>query len=280
MMTKQIAILLTCFNRKEKTLACLQNLYQALLPDGYVFEVFLVDDGCTDGTSDAVKKDFPLVHIIKGNGELFWNRGMYTAWDVAAKKNDYDFYLWLNDDVKLFENSIDLMLKAAEETSFKSLICGATCSELDSTITYGGSKIDEDGLTVPNGSIQECKIIHGNFVLVPRFVYNQLGNLNWAFKHAIGDFDYGLRAIEKGFKNYTAAEYIGTCESNPTLPKWCLKETPLKKRFKILYSPLGYAEPIPFFIYEKKHFGLIIAIKHFVTINLRALIPQLWKEKM
>ena len=202
---------------------------------------------------------------------------MYTAWEAASKNYEYDFYLWLNDDVKLFKNAIVLMLKAAEESSFESLICGATRSEFEDRITYGGSKINEDGLIIPNGKIQECRIIHGNFVLVSKSVYNKLGNLDWKFKHAIGDFDYGLRAIKKGLKNYIAAEYIGTCESNPTLPKWCLKETPMIKRFKILYSPLGYAEPIPFFIYEKRHFGLITAIKHFVTINLRALIPQLWK---
>ena len=275
---KNIAVLLTCHNRKEKTLSCLRSLYEATLPKGFLFNVFLVDDGSTDGTSEAVKKQFPKVTIIKGDGTLFWSRGMHTAWQAAAKHKAYDAYLWINDDTFLFKNALKTMLQAAEETSFFSIICGNTCSEKDGSITYGGRiKTNEEGRLVPNGQLQECTIINGNFLLVPKIIYETIGNIDWAFRHAIGDFDYGLRAIKAGFKNYVAYAYVGTCELNPTLPKWCLKETPIKKRFELLYSPLGYAEPIPFFIYEKRHFGLLIAIKHFISINLRALIPQLWK---
>lgn len=273
-----IAVLLTCHNRKGKTLQCLTNLFsQQGLNDNFKLEFFLVDDASTDGTKQAVQRQFPEVIVINGNGNLYWNRGMHRAWETAAKTKDFDCYLWLNDDVKLFKNSINLMLKGAEETNFWSIICGSTCSELTNTITYGGSKIDGKGLVIPNGKIQECRIIHGNVVLVPKVIYNKLGNLDWSFRHAIGDFDYGLRAIKVGFKNFVASNYIGFCETNSTLPKWCLKDTNIKNRFQLLYSPLGYAQPIPFFIYEKRHFGVITAIKHFILINLRALVPQLWK---
>ena len=203
---------------------------------------------------------------------------MHTAWKAAAKHKAYDLYLWINDDTVLFKNALQIILQAAQETNFSSIVCGNTCSEIDGSITYGGrGNTNEAGILVPNGQLQECTIINGNFLLVPKIIYETIGNIDWAFRHAIGDFDYGLRAIKSGFKNYVAYAYVGTCELNPTLPKWCLKETPIKKRFELLYSPLGYAEPIPFFIYEKRHFGLLTAIKHFITINLRALIPQLWK---
>lgn len=82
---KLIAVLLTVHNRKEKTLCCLQNLFKQKIPNGYQIEVYLTDDGCTDGTPEAVHEQFPAVHIIKGDGSLFWNRGMYTAWDTAGK---------------------------------------------------------------------------------------------------------------------------------------------------------------------------------------------------
>lgn len=277
MILEKIAVLLTSFNRKEKTLACLKKLLEVKVPDGYVFDVFLVDDACIDGTPEAIKDKFPEVNIIKGDGTLFWSRGMHTAWKAASNESDYDFYLWLNDDTELFNTALVSLLRGAKETNFSSIICGATCSEKSGEITYGAFRKKTDGLLVPNGAIQECRIVNGNCVLVPKRVYKKLGNLDWSFRHAIGDFDYSLRAIRAGFKNYMAAEYVGICEANPTLPKWCLKETPIKKRFSLLYSPLGYAEPIPFFIYEKRHFGLGVAIKHFITINTRALIPQLWK---
>ena len=50
------------------------------------------------------------------------------------------------------------------------------------------------------------------------------------------------------------------------------------RRIKNLYSPLGYAEPIPFFLFEKRHIGFVTAVKHFITIHIRVLFPQLWKQ--
>ena len=55
MRNSELAVLLTCHNRKDKTLACLESFYLAEKPVGYTFDIFLVDDGSTDGTNNAVK---------------------------------------------------------------------------------------------------------------------------------------------------------------------------------------------------------------------------------
>lgn len=275
-MLTNIAILLTCHNRKSQSLSCLTALYNCDLPLGFSFDVYLTDDGSTDGTGNDIKQNFPKVNIIQGNGSLFWNRGMYVAWDVASKTNEYDFYLWLNDDTLLYRNAFMGVFENLN-SDFNSIICGATISINTKIVTYSGRLKNKAEPIKPNGTFQECNIVNGNFVLVPKVVFNNIGNLDWKFRHAIGDFDYGLRAQEAGFKCYVAPQFIGTCEANPKLPNWCLSTTPLIKRFKSLYSPLGYAEPIPFFIYEKRHFGVLVAFKHFLSINLRALLPKLWK---
>jgi glycosyltransferase involved in cell wall biosynthesis len=64
---KIIAALITCHNRKAKTLACLSSLYNCTMPENYAFDVFLVDDGCTDGTADIIREKFPQINIIQGN---------------------------------------------------------------------------------------------------------------------------------------------------------------------------------------------------------------------
>ena len=69
----RIATLLTCHNRVAKTIACLSSL-QAI---NFNSDIYLVDDGSEDGTSKIVNKLYPNVNIILGNGDLFWNRGMY-----------------------------------------------------------------------------------------------------------------------------------------------------------------------------------------------------------
>ena len=272
---KTIAVLLTVFNRKEKTLKCLENLYSQLPVDGYEVDVYMTDDGCTDGTPEAVTEQFPQVNIISAKGDLFWNRGMCTAWKVAAETRDYDAYIWLNDDTFILDKGLDRMLLHYEETNGQAIVVASVCSALTKEVTYSGH-IKGHKIS-PNGELQECDSFNGNFVLIPQMVFKSIGNLDWAFKHAIGDLDYGYRARKAGFKNYVSKDFLATCELNPQLPKWARKEIPFMERIKNLYSPLGYAEPIPFFHYERCNIGMATAVKHFISIHLRVLFPGLWK---
>lgn len=181
-----IAVLLTCHNRKENTYACLTALHQCEVPEDYTFEVFLVDDGSTDGTSEGIQQQFPYVNIIQGDGNLYWNRGMHLAWETASKTKDYDYYLWLNDDTFLREEAFQILLS---QTFDNAIVCGTTQSKLTQEMTYGGFRKNPDRLIVPDGSFQESDYCNGNCVLIPKAVFQVLGNLDPVFHHAVGDFD-------------------------------------------------------------------------------------------
>lgn len=270
----KIAILLTCFNRREKTVKCLKYLFLSKLPKDYVLDVFLVDDGSTDGTSDAIKKDFPEVNIIQGNGNLFWNQGMRLAWESAAKSNDFDFYIWLNDDVQLFSSSLKDLISASEQKG-KAITSGVMKSQKTNSISYGGRNKKGD-LIVPNGGIQKACFFNGNFVCIPKNVFLKVGNLDSLFIHSIGDFDYGLRALKNGFCSYITPSYSGYCEKHDKPPLWCQTGVPLIKRVKNLYSPLGNSHPYYYSKYILRHFGVINVFKNLITIHFRLLFPMLW----
>ncbi|UAB84824.1 glycosyltransferase family 2 protein [Zunongwangia sp. SCSIO 43204] len=273
---KNIAVLLTVFNRKKKTLECLRKLYDQRIPEAYSLEVYMVDDGSSDGTSNAVALEFPKVNVIRGNGDLFWNRGMHKAWIEAMNKKNYDFYLWLNDDTFIFEGALETIILDSKNKDDRSIICGTTQSLSGSKLSYGGR--NENGeLIRPSNVLKECKYMNGNFVLIPKFVNDLVGTIDPVFRHSIGDLDYGLRAQKKGVQVFVASKVIGACDNHQSLPKWCLIDIPLKRRLKSLYSPLGNSHPYYFFIYENRHHGLLVAMKHFFTIHLRALFPRLWK---
>lgn len=69
---KHIAVLLTVHNRKEKTLRCLHDLFVQESVEGYTIDVWLTDDGCTDGTPEVIVQRWADVHIVKGDGNLYW----------------------------------------------------------------------------------------------------------------------------------------------------------------------------------------------------------------
>lgn len=269
---KRIAVLMTVFNRKDKTIKCLDCLYGCVLPNGYCFDVFLTNDGCTDGTPQAVENKYPRVKILQGNGNLFWARGMRLAWEEAAK-NDYDYYLWLNDDTFLFKDALENILSTSENVGDRAILVGPTMSINNSVCTYG---ISVNGkLLIPDGNIQEGYEMNGNFVLISKKVYQVLGNIDRHYHHAGGDTHYGLLAQKNGIPVYLIEKYIGTCESHEKLPKWTDPDVPFKERWRDLNRPNGM--PLNMLFYQQRTFyGLHIAIFHLVTTVLRCSFPRLY----
>ncbi len=270
---KTIAVLLTVFNRKETTLRCLDNLFKQEIPQGYSLDVFLTNDGCTDGTPEAVREGFPQVNVIEGNGNLFWNRGMWTAWNAAAKTKEYDFYFWLNDDTFLYKGAVSKLLESSQNHENKAIIVGA-CQDTAtrSKITYGG--YDKQGLVIPSGCDAEVLCINGNIVLVPKYVFKILGNLDYYYTHSKGDFDYSIRARRAGVKMYQVGVPLGACDLHPRLDKWCDPQIPFRERWKMLHKPNGMP-PKEIFHLEKQT-SIIKALFHFVTVYTRCFIPSLW----
>ena len=269
----RIAVLLTVFNRKDSTLRCLMDLQKQMSLNNCSVEVYLTNDGCTDGTPEAVKQKFPNVHIIDGDGNLFWNRGMYAAWEEAAKE-DYDFYLWLNDDTFVYPNMLSSLLLASSLKDNKSIIVAPTCSTKSKKITYGG-RLENGKIPEPNGAIVKVNYFNGNIVLIPRSVYKILGNLDYYFTHSKGDFDYGLRAIKNGIEVFQYGEFLGECDTHASVDRWCDPKVSFKDRWVLMHRPNGMP-PKETFHLEKRHYGFLKACFHYMTIHLRVCFPKLW----
>ncbi len=273
----EIAVLLTVHNRKEKTITSLSRLFSQQIPEGYSMCVYLTDDGSTDGTHEAIREKFPQVYIVLGDGNLYWNRGMYTAWEIASKVKDYDFYIWLNDDTLLFKGAIAKLLTSSKEYQDNSIIVGATVDiETQKNLTYGGR--NRGKIPVPNGNPEEVSYFNGNIVLIPKSVFKILGNLDWYFTHSKGDFDYGMRAKKNGIKIYQVGSILGECNEHETLDTWCNPDIPLNIRWRELHRPNGMP-PKETFHFEKRHFGFLLASFHYITVYLRCLFPNIWKFK-
>ena len=273
MSVKKIAVLITVFNRREKTLKCLKNLFVQVIPSDYLMDVYLTNDGCTDGTPESVRQKFPQVHVIDAAGDLYWNRGMWTAWETASKEYDYDYYLWLNDDTFLLDNATKTLLDEAIIHHNESVIVGPTTDSCFSgIITYGGK---QKGKTiVPNGISEECDSFNGNIVLIPNYVYHMVGNLDYYYTHSKGDFDYGIRVKKAGLRIYQIGRFAGKCDRHEHIDKWCDPKVPLRDRIRLLNRPNGMP-PNEIFHLEKQ-INYSMALLHYFTIYLRCFFPWIW----
>jgi len=250
-----VAVLITCHNRKTTTLKSLEYLYKNELEKA-VIDVYLVDDGSTDGTSKAVKKYYPRAHVIHGKGNLFWNKGMRLAWVTAIKNKKYDFFIWLNDDTMIDEDGMSHLFECYYEsykhTNIPTLVVGACRKNGTNHFSYGGR--DEVGRVIPNGTINKCKYVNGNFVLVPKEVVNKIGILSNDYTHTMGDWDYGLRALKNGYDIITTKKYVATCPINNYTKKWCDPKESLFTRWKSFHSPLGL-NIVEYRKFRKKYWG-------------------------
>jgi len=259
----RIAVLISCFNRREQTLAALHQLFAQTRISLELLTVFLVDDGSTDGTSEAVAAEFPKVHILKGDGSLFWNGGMRKAFD-AALREDFDYFLWLNDDSNLYPDAIERLLACArdyEARNVPAIVTGTMVSPVTGERTYGGRRMRPDGLRLEFDAVYpdpvapvECSTMNGNFVLIPVIIAKTLKNLDPVFRHQIGDLDYGLRALRAGFRVVVAPGTHGVCSDNSRKATWRDGSAPLNVRWKHIMSPKG-APPREWLRYIRRHFG-------------------------
>jgi GT2 family glycosyltransferase len=240
----KLTAVLTCYNRRESTLACLRRLADSARQAELTLAAVLADDGSTDGTAEAVAEEFPWVRVLRGDGSLFWNRGMHMAMAEALRDSDAQFLLWLNDDTMLRSDALPRLLEAGRALQAQrgrpGIVVGATNDKHSGQLSYSGQvrlsrwrRFQFRKVFSPHEAVP-CSTMNGNVVLLPRAVADDVGNLDPVFAHAMGDIDYGLRATGRGHPIVVAAGFIGECSNNPSAGTHQDASLPFAKRWRAL----------------------------------------------
>lgn len=282
-----IAVLMTCHNRRETTLRCLGALRTAANEvksksergTSADFSVFLVDDGSTDGTGVAVARLFDSSdclrgRVIRGDGSLYWAKGMRVAWEMAVQvekiEGPFDFYLWLNDDVILKE---DAVLRILEDWRVcgdpRGVIAGAcSSSALETECSYGATDAHNE-LIPPNGRVHRAwGWFTGNFVLIPRETVQVVGLISNEYTHARADFDYAERVKQAGIPFFVSSAYVGVCANDW---KNKMRGLSLHSRLTSLWRP-GYSNLHDLWLIRSRYHGkvrAIISCLHMIALVFR-----------
>jgi GT2 family glycosyltransferase len=277
-----IAALLTCFNRKQKTLACLNNLSKQVLRPGIKVDIYLTDDNSSDGTAAAVREQYPSVNVLDGTGSLYWAGGMRYTWRKALEGN-YDFYLLLNDDTVLFENAIQSLVDTFQNNPYapqRAICIGSTSDPATGKMSYGGSclykeKVWKSKPVYDAHQYINCDFANANILLVPKTVVEKIGILSDEYTHSLADYDYTLQARKVGFGVVQVPGFLGTCTDDHG-NNWKSQKTSLSDRIKYLKSPKGlaYKEYLHFI---QKHFPAS-RNSEFIKIWLKTFFPFIWDK--
>lgn len=269
---KKVLGLMTCHNRKEKTVRALKNLIQGN-PE-IEFSFIVADDNSSDGTYEALR-NFENVNILRGDGSLFYSGGMRLAIEAAKKSAyEYDYCLLFNDDV-------DFERFAIEELCLKEASCiwvGPTCDE-SGNLSYGG--VVKSSKWRPKTEIimadttdgKECDTFNANCVLLPWNIFTKLDNIDQVYTHSMGDFDYGFSAKRKGYMIKVSDKFVGVCPDNPVQASWRNRNLPLKDRIQKKESPKGLPTK-EWFYYLKKNYNVVTAVVYSIIPYIRILLKK------
>ena len=261
----RIVSVLTCFNRKAMTLACLGALESAARYAQVDVEAIVVDDASTDGTAAAIRTEYPWVEVIDGSGALFWNRGMYVGFGVALQR-PADYYLWLNDDTELVADALQSLLQQSEQLRRAEgtpvIVVGATAERSSGRVTYGGrvdAAVGVASISSSSGTRSgrfHVRLSRGTASSFRARWLKRVGNLDPTFEHAMGDTDYGLRALRAGFRSFVAAGIVGYCSDNSTAGTYHDDSLSLRRRWQLLLSRKGL--PMRSWLhFTRRHGGLL-----------------------
>jgi len=113
-----ISFIIVNWNTKDLLLECLGSISQAV--NETAFEIWLVDNGSSDGSVDAVKETYPYVKIIENKTNL----GFAAANNLALERMKGRYALLLNTDAVLTKGAVDALYNFMEGTPEAAIACG------------------------------------------------------------------------------------------------------------------------------------------------------------
>ncbi|MBK3606441.1 glycosyltransferase family 2 protein, partial [Streptomyces sp. MBT54] len=229
-----LAVLMTSHDHRARTLSALRALEeQRGLPVRTTLGVHLVDTGSTDGTPEAVRLRHPAVEVMSVGADVSRNQALRIAsrnsrsggggggplgGTPGGPSHAWTHQLWLDDAVELFPDALATLLRTSEAAGSDAVVVGAVRNAYGDTV-YSGRRGRSLTLVEPGAHRPErCDTYDGRVVLVPRAVYDVVGDPDKVFRHRMGDYDHGRRARRAGVAAFVAPGHAGECVGGPAAP--------------------------------------------------------------
>jgi len=246
----RVEIVTPVHNRRDITLQCLRSLSR-IDSENLDVHTIVVDDGSTDGTVEAIEKEFPEVELIKADGSLWFTEGTNVGVRAALKYNP-DYVLMINDDQIFDSRFLKFMVETAEKYSRS--IVGSLLLLWDvphklfqvspkwETFSGGWRHWQNQTVwTIPKKQ-WEVELIVGNCVLIPVPAIQENGLMNSKKYPNFGDAEYTPRLRKNGWRLLVDPRARVFCQPN-NIPARVIRMSP-KQKFDALFINLGHIHNI------------------------------------
>ena len=273
---EKICVVIPTYNRRDFVVGCVKSLKKQTIKG---FEIVVVDNGSTDGTSDVISKSFSDVTLLKGNDNLWWSGAVNLGIRYALKR-DFKYILLLDNDTEVMPDYIEKMIYWAEQKPtalFGSMVYDITTGEpfyVGAKMDWRRGKVETLINKIPEEEFHgliEATLMNGWGLWIPAIVFDKIGLFDAKnFPQKAADNDFTIRANRIGFplfcncdaklynytKEVTGADYtqkfsfknyykhltaIDGGANIIVLWRYIMKNCPRRYRFKYMTKSLIYA---------------------------------------
>lgn len=283
---RKISIVIPTHNRKNYLKVLLIQLSEQLVENAEL-QIVVVNDGSIDGTDDLLKREFPHVHVVNGDGNWWITKSLNEGIkDASHYKPDY--ILCLNDDVEVEQDYLQILLQDINKLPSNAILGSSSFDVLNrSRIILAGAKSIIWWRLKTNMYIKPFSIIDRNnykgiyhSVTLPArgslIPYKALIDVNYfdeVFPQYFSDIDFFLRAGKKGYSifiSWNACIYVhlGTASISSSHIKSSLSNY-IKNLFN-KYSKIHLPSAWRFIRRNNNLFRSFIALNIFIIGTLKA----------
>lgn len=196
------------WNQKSDVLKCLGTLAQLDYPN---YEIVVVDNGSTDGTAEAVRKEFPLVHLVRHSENFGCAEGVNGEIRYALQAGA-DYLFIIANDATVEPATLSELVRVAEKDPRIGMVHPKVYHDSKPTkIWYAkGARMDwlrgrffgfiqnaeDDGTFDEEG---ETDFFPGGFTLVRIEAVRKAGFLDPYYFIFLDDADWALRIRRAGY---------------------------------------------------------------------------------
>jgi len=142
-----LAVIIVSWNVRGLLVACLRSLFADLARAGLTAQVWVVDNGSTDGTPEVVARTFPGVHLVANDENLGFAGGNNVGLKaiLEAEPASRPEFIWLlNPDTEVLPGATAALL-ASLRAHPRAGVAGAKLLYGDGSFQHGGFRFP--GLT-------------------------------------------------------------------------------------------------------------------------------------
>ncbi|MEK7092461.1 MAG: glycosyltransferase family 2 protein [Patescibacteria group bacterium] len=166
------------------------------------FEVILLDNASSDGSSEMVKNEFGQVVLIEQKKNVGFAKGVNTA----SKTAKGEYLLLVNSDTQILEGSIGRMVDYMQKNE-KVGVLGGRLQDPHGTVeksfgsfpTLFSVLFDQEKVDKELVGAQNVDWVNGGFMLLRKSLFVKLGGFDEYFFMYVEDIDFCYRVKKSGY---------------------------------------------------------------------------------